>query len=96
MMLNIFSMNNLLEPVEMGLSGGEVRQSILDRANQNIKNGETDFIRRFIREHTNKIFIPRTRLSTIFENLLYDLNNEELLTEYNFKIDPIVVVEELD
>ena len=87
------------EIVEEGLSGGELRQAILDRAKQNILQGYTEKIKEFIKTYTgrNVYWLKNDKIVEEFDNLLYDMENDEFDDLiFEFVIDPILVGREED
>lgn len=102
-MFDVFSVRSIKdgfeinEVVEMGLSPGEVRQSIIDRANENIRKNHTETIQRFISTHSDEEpeEFSEERLREEFEDLLYDLDDDDLrYLLFDFEIDPVWIVEE--
>lgn len=93
---NIDEMINLDNLVETGLSSGEIRQSILDRARQNIKKNHTETIENFIKnnsQYTNIKELSKEQLEETFEEILYNVNNDKIdKVLFNFRIDPIFIV----
>lgn len=76
-------------PVEMGLSPGEMRQSILDRARENIDKGHAKSVRSIINSN-----ITDDDLLQAFEDYIYDSPNAMFKKRYfNFTIDPVMVEE---
>lgn len=102
-MFDVFSVRpikdgfEISEVVEMGLSPGEVRQSIIDRANENIRKNYTETIHRFISTYSEEEQeeFSEERLREKFEDLLYDLDDDDLrYLLFDFEIDPVWIVEE--
>lgn len=92
-MFNIYRKDDLTEPVEMGLSFGELRQALLDRARGDLKQGKNSFVLQFVRDWGWRcVTVPR--LLKHFENILYNSNQKQLTREFDFITDPVVVKEE--
>ncbi len=98
-------LNSLTEEdaVELGLSGGEVRQSILDRCRADLNAGDLDYIQdslaQFHYELSNRELIetPEGRAAILKEidELLYELEDEALHeTLWDFVNETVYIKEE--
>lgn len=92
-MFNIYRKEDLTEPVEMGLSFGELRQALLDRAREDLRQDKISFVLQFVRDSGRKC-VTRHRLLNHFESILYNSNQKQLTREFDFVTDPVVVKEE--
>lgn len=99
---NIYKLNEDLsvdgEPVEIGLSPGEMRQALLDRADADLRRNHKKFVRSFLRAEgavRGGFFDSREELKQKFENLIYDLDDEFFKDkEFLFYLDPVKVEED--
>lgn len=93
--------HNLGEAVEMGLSGGEMRQALLDRIREAIKAGKLKQLNRTLNQfslhlHRNNIvnLNKQQEAICIIDNLLYSLSDEKLNhTRWFFSNETITVLE---
>lgn len=88
--------------VEMGLSPGEVRQSLLDRFREDIYNSNVSNINKTLTNHLELSINPallknsdgkKTMVQDV-ENLLYSLEDDEILGEWIFSKTAVYISEE--
>lgn len=82
--------NNNMEPVEQGLSSGELRQALLDRFSNDIRHNRLDLINKNF--HSIDITLPNEELLTHIDKILYDLTDNQLINkEWFFTHETILV-----
>lgn len=98
---NIYKSNNnmntdLNELVEIGLSPGEMRQALVDRAKSDLNSGHTEFVKNFVKEFSSGFLITLSKesLSKKFENIIYDELEDEFFNNkiFPFILDPVRVM----
>lgn len=92
------------ELVERGLSEGEVRQSLLDRFREDVRNGELDAINKSLSRFgfgiavSQEFMLSEEGHETIvqdIDNLIYELKNKEILGPWEFSDSTIYLAEDL-
>lgn len=89
----------LLEIVESGLSGGELRQSLLDRIREEIKNGNPIFLNENFRNNptVSSEYLTNNpdKAFQVYDDILYELSDMSLVnTEWSFTNEKIVITKD--
>lgn len=91
--------NSQLEELEMGLSAGEIRQSLLDRIRQEVRKGELRFLNKTISplelqiaDELAETESGRKAIVNDLETILYELGDKDIVgTVWEFSSEKIYV-----